>query len=347
MNDPTRAPLTIIDNERIYKLTTREGTGPGMAKDLALQPDKSYAGNIVFRHMAYIPAVDRLFDGTPTNSTNIRFLEERVLGQGGMPREKAWYGVDGGPEEIERMLREGWPEGTKRTIKALGSITDSSVGLLSTRRRLRWQDEGDDIDITRVYSGDLDRAWLGTNREQRYDPTHGMLTIICNISANGSREANEFFWRGAAALALAHAAEASGRRVEILAYRWSASAYGAKGMFQSRDYPSVGLWLHVKHAGHWISVDRIAAALCLAGTMRHGFFYRQECSRHAASDFHGRSQIHPPPMDFLPFKVQPESCIVVTDIWTQDQADAFLRETVANLRGEGQMKSYGTWERVS
>ena len=113
--------------------------------------------------------------------------------------------------DLGRWLLAGWPRGVAMMREGLGHI--ELPQLSDVRRRGRWGDVGDVLSHDRLYSGNVDRCWRSTHRARAGAPPR--LQIIVHATMNAGVSANEGFWRGAAATALADAAQAAGYAVAI------------------------------------------------------------------------------------------------------------------------------------
>jgi hypothetical protein len=73
-----------------------------------------------------------------------------------------WYGVrrENKPGEqagmtVARLVREGWPEGVRLMEQVQSQIAPPQAR--SIRRRAQWSDQGDDLNLQRLYAGNIDR----------------------------------------------------------------------------------------------------------------------------------------------------------------------------------------------
>lgn len=129
-----------------------------------------------------------------------------------------------------KYIRDGWPRGLKLYDELSEAMTDTPVPT-SIRRRSRWTDQGDDLEMQRVYSGDLDRAWRRTQRAPARGPQR--VRIVVDALAHGGVDADVMAWRGVAAVALCDALVAAGYMVEMLS-AWN--GYGYAGRQGQVDY---------------------------------------------------------------------------------------------------------------
>ena len=110
-----------------------------------------------------------------------------------------------------RLIRDGWHKGVE-----LMAEVEKSLSLpvpKAIRRVQRWMNAGDDIDMQKVWNGDIDTAWRGTHRDFRSGPQRVRLLIDC-IDSGGADE-KTMRWRGVAALKLADALTEAGYSVQV------------------------------------------------------------------------------------------------------------------------------------
>lgn len=138
------------------------------------------------------------------DSTN-RYTEPDWLCNDRRPRNRT--------EVLSHLRNPMFPDGVERIetmAKKLIAPTPTS-----RRRKPRRGDAGDDLDMDRVWQGDLEHAWTYTKREVTVGPAR--ILIVVNIGANGSVESTAMARRGTAALALCTALTAAGYTVAVVA----------------------------------------------------------------------------------------------------------------------------------
>lgn len=114
-------------------------------------------------------------------------------------------------DTIERLLRDGWHRGVKMMHKVTADVTVPTP--VSIRRRGAWVDAGDEIDMQRVYAGDLDRAWRRTVKRSGQGPQR--VRILVDALASAGERASSMRWRGVAALVAADALTQAGYSVQV------------------------------------------------------------------------------------------------------------------------------------
>ena len=80
------------------------------------------------------------------------------------------------------------------------------------RRRIR-AESGDNLDMFRVYRGDLDRAWERCQRKHKIG--NRMLNLIVNVAANYSVTSDKLFYAGACAVRAVEELELAGYSVAV------------------------------------------------------------------------------------------------------------------------------------
>src|SRR6185295_10789471 len=64
----------------------------------------------------------------------------------------AWNGVEGSVHAVQKLIRDGWPEGVTRMEEALRDLGET-LRPASVSRKPVWTDQGDELDIHRVWAG--------------------------------------------------------------------------------------------------------------------------------------------------------------------------------------------------
>lgn len=133
-------------------------------------------------------------------------------------RDADWYGmeqVDGGTDigNLNSMVHNGWERGVNKMLPLLGNMEVPPV--MSVKRRRVRGDRGDQIDMGRVYAGELDTAWSRVARRSVVSPYR--VIIVLDTIASACVDADAMFWRNAAAVALSDHLSAAGYAVKVIA----------------------------------------------------------------------------------------------------------------------------------
>lgn len=132
--------------------------------------------------------------------------------------EAGWMGIQDEVKDGEtshecttRLIRDGWRKGVELIAEVEKSL--SLPVPKAIRRVQRWMSSGDDIDMQKIWNGDIDTAWRGTQRDFRSGLQRVRLLIDC-IDFGGADE-KDMRWRGVAALKLADALTEAGYSVQV------------------------------------------------------------------------------------------------------------------------------------
>ena len=114
-------------------------------------------------------------------------------------------------KDIVAVVAEGWLEGSARVAERIDALDVPWVP--SVRRRLTWTDQGDHIEMQRVYNGQVDTAWQRGLRRNAGGP-RSVRIVVDNCYSAGA-DPNAVQWRGIAAIAVARALCDAGHNVEL------------------------------------------------------------------------------------------------------------------------------------
>lgn len=134
-----------------------------------------------------------------------------------------WYGLPSDEPfplaRLAELVNRGWDEGRKALLEAINAVTPPSP--VNIKRRPVWADQGDEIDMQRVWSGQLDQAWRRTTKNN-VGASRRNITVTVDAIAQGDAKAETMFWRGAAAVVLADVLTSAGYAVQMVtAFRGS------------------------------------------------------------------------------------------------------------------------------
>lgn len=238
-------------------------------------------------------------------------------------KSRSWRGDISSLEEFKGLLHEGWRDGAARMTETVGEVSVPRVQ--SIRRRKVFAADGDEVDMHRVYAGDLERAWESTERRLVAGNSRN-ARIWVEGCFNAYVEADQFFWRGAVACAMVDALEEAGYRVEVMGYDQSSSSYrsGPQGQGDEMDficrYPIKGFM-------EPLDMPRMAAVTAHAGFLRGVLFAVMLAAPYKVTGGLGHS-IHSRP-DFAG-----EDDIVISGMTSRDEAIVFLREAMEKYKLE-------------
>jgi len=227
---------------------------------------------------------------------------------------QSWFGLSGGAKAVDDMFLTGWHEGAERIRQTLKVLTAPKIS--SVRRKRVRGPIGDEVDMQRVYAGDLARAWSTTTRTPKRGRQIRPVTIVVDISTVWSRTSDEYFWRGAVATRLADELQKAGRAVRIVVAICHDDAF--------RDGAGFLCSVVVKDFQEPLSLDRVAYQTALAGFYRYYVFAAEE---HVAEDNNTRAQAGLGRIvTFLEeeFPNWGENVIIVRGVWHRSDAQIFL-----------------------
>ncbi|MFN3886121.1 MAG: hypothetical protein ACK4MG_04110 [Aquabacterium sp.] len=161
---------------------------------------------------------------------------------------------------LEQRIREGWPEGAAMIAGLAASELPDPV---SIKRRREWADQGDELDIHRVYAGKLDSAWSRMGKRESRAPRR--ITLMCDLSCPWFQKADALAWRGVAALKLSDALEEAGYQVQILAVN---CAVGVDSQEEQPGHEAVAAIVPVKHYDAPLDLSSLASVLVAPGFKR-------------------------------------------------------------------------------
>lgn len=128
----------------------------------------------------------------------------------------------------------------------------------TSRRKPVFQDHGDELDIHKVYQGQIDTAWRSTKRIEVAKETK-LVTLFVQIAGTSGYNAIDSLWRAAVAVLLMEELQKAGKSVKIVV---GGASHGV-----TRGKHSMCVSITVKNYNEKLSFERLAA-------MSHLGFYR-------------------------------------------------------------------------
>lgn len=168
-----------------------------------------------------------------------------------------WYGLankNAKADHVRNAINNGWLEGADKIANFAGQLEVPKLS--SVRRRPKWCDQGDSVDMDRVRAGQLDQAWRRTTRQLGGQPPR--IVIAVDSIASGGKDADQMFWQGAAAAALGDALVAAGYVVKCIS--------GFRGRNGCGDTMDVQVTVK-EYSAPWSLADA-ASSLALPGFFR-------------------------------------------------------------------------------
>jgi hypothetical protein len=210
-----------------------------------------------------------------------------------------------GAKDAPALLNgEPWRDGVRKIFEKMESVVIPTP--LVARWRSRRSDEGDDIDAER-FRLRMDKPWESMERPQ----VHGrkIVNIVVATSCPSGASADEYFWRGAAAVRLANAFVEAGYGVSITAVYHTDKPF-VRG-------PQSGIvTVCLKAHDEPLDVERIAAWTGLPASNRWARFAHYESCEYRNTPKRGFSLSAASAMAFAPehFKgigIDPATAIVI------------------------------------
>ena len=142
-----------------------------------------------------------------------------------------------------------------KKIKKLDEVTQKNSTAYTqqiqvVKRKSYMTDEGDELCLDKLYSGEIDTAWRKTKRivigqEQK------LVTLFINIGGHSEVLAEESFWRSAVAVRICNELESTGKQVQIVV------GSGTSNLFS--NYKTFTGSIVVKKYNERITMNRLAA----------------------------------------------------------------------------------------
>lgn len=169
-----------------------------------------------------------------------------------------WYGKGvGSHDQVYGNALLGWQDGYSMMEELSNQLKFSTGGksindkVVKRRRKRRKGSQGDEVDIHKVYQGQLDTAWNRTIREE-FDTQHQLVTIMIDVGTRGYVHANDTFWTGAVATLVVDELQKAGKSVKVI-------------VGSAADGVSISNWkltttsIVVKNYNEPLSLERLAA----------------------------------------------------------------------------------------
>lgn len=203
----------------------------------------------------------------PSNDWLTNAHAGEIWGRGGICEDR---GIST-PREARRALANPmFPAGVERIQRLAAQINAPTP--VSVRRVARRAPQGDELDMQRVWNGELDTAWREMARAARVGPARVLIAV--NASISGGESAETLAWRGVAALALAEALLGAGHMVRVVSAYQGRTADSASSRFTCECV--------VMDCGEAFDIHK-AASLLASGLLARGILY----------DLQTRSSIYP------------------------------------------------------
>lgn len=175
----------------------------------------------------------------------------------------AWYGIDTDkPSEAINAILKGYKPGLETIQRAAAQLEPFPIK--SVKRTRARGAQGDDLDIMRVYDGQLDKAWSTTKALSGSAQYGKEIKIACDVGGTHYTNSDALKWRGAFAAILADAYAQAGYRVEVLAYAYN------RNMIDGEYGGGTALQTTVKvcDSADPFDLEKLANTICFPGFLR-------------------------------------------------------------------------------
>lgn len=173
---------------------------------------------------------------------------------------ESWFGLSDAKAVIQTRT-DGWLSGANKVATFAESLRQAIPAPKSIRRRIKWADQGDSLDIHCVWAGRLGDAWESHPRQKSLGAQS--ITLLADIGKNSGSHADEFFWRGAAVQTLSDFLTEANYNVEINA------GMLLRSPFENDGDDSYRVWtLGVKSALAPLDKSALASVIALSGFFR-------------------------------------------------------------------------------
>lgn len=177
--------------------------------------------------------------------------------------EGSFWGDVKDHSDLRSRIEHGWIEGVEPVMDLVEEIRDLVPQPIGPRRKLKWGDQGDMVDMARVYSGQLDKAWRSSPRQRDFAPR--VISIDVDVCQNAGVGADQLRWAGAAAVALTDALENVGYRVEL--FSTAGTTYDGEEENKRVKHANITRFM-VKRATDPCNPATLAALVALPATFR-------------------------------------------------------------------------------
>lgn len=189
----------------------------------------------------YNSGVSFEWDNFEQFDTDVDWMKKRGVRPHGSAWDGSWrMGTEwlGGPSnaaEFMEKVRHGWPE-LREQLEVMMKGIELELPLVPSRtevrRRKRHRDDhGDTLDMTRVWNGDIGRAWERPVRVDVHTISTKRVTVAIDVMSHAGITNTQAMWRAALAVALCDALARAGRVFEV----WVTSSYA--NLWRDSDTP--------------------------------------------------------------------------------------------------------------
>lgn len=234
------------------------------------------------------------------------------------PNRIKWYGWADPVQAYHDLVRHGWPDGVRQALSALQDFDMPTIRTI--RRRLAWQDQGDELDSQQVYAGNLDRAWTTVTRAAAPGTVRNVI-IFCKLTVNSNISSADYFWNGAVVIKLIDTLQKAGRNVKVIGYS-AAIDWSIRKELKERRYTLVSTYL-LKDWSDPPALDWIAGVVMTPLFFRYVGFMHIASRQERINTMLGRARVIPERLVMTPNAH--EKVVHVADLFSKSAAGDFLK----------------------
>ena|SRR3990167_210707 len=211
------------------------------------------------------------------------------------------------PHEMVDRIKNGDTYNLEKIRNLAGKINIENIK--SLKRKRKKSDQGDDLNIESVYSGNLDRAWSSVGKSQGVAINGKEVTICVNVGGNCNRDASTLIHRGVLGLAMADAYATAGYAVSVYAY-----FAGENVTVTGHD---LSVTLKLTEEGMPFDAEKLSSVLCSPGFFRTLFLATILAVPEKVTDGMGHVTYAPPaPID---------GAINISGVWSEYDIQDYLK----------------------
>jgi len=145
--------------------------------------------------------------------------------------------------------------------------TDYQQQIKVVKRKVKYTDFGDEIDIHKVYRGEIGTAWRKTERVEIDSKLH-LVTLLVDIGGHWGQDADDSLWRASVVVKIVRDLENAGKSVRVVV--------GTVSENVTRSNKMVATSIVVKEYNASLPLERLAA-MCNLGFRRTAGFACNYC----------------------------------------------------------------------
>lgn len=170
----------------------------------------------------------------------------------------------------DSVLMENLEQKIKILRDVLGKNTrEYDQKVKSQKRKRRFDNDGDELDIEKVYNGELDTCWSRTEKIE-FDKDHKFVTLFIENGGLSNVGVESSFWRAAVSVFLTEELEKAGKTVRIIVGSCSRQSIVGSWRMMTQS-------MTVKEYNQRVSLERIAAMTHIGFFRCVGFAMRLAC----------------------------------------------------------------------